>query len=129
MLILPLTPDKQKPRAHARSSSVGITLHNNDDTDKDSPVSPQPKNFGERSKSFSYGTGENLATEAKQKQRHQKRSLEQRSKQPLVYGALLSKVAMEMQKRVVVGERLKDNIQYSNVFDGKEAVVSVHGPP
>ncbi|KAM3579239.1 RHO1 GDP-GTP exchange protein 2 [Umbelopsis sp. WA50703] len=114
--------NKQKPRAHARSSSVGITLHNNDDTDKDSPVSPQPKNFGERSKSFSYGTGENLATEAKQKQRHQKRSLEQRSKQPLVYGALLSKVAMEMQKRVVVGERLKDNIQYSNVFDGKEAV-------
>jgi hypothetical protein len=32
---------------------------------------------------------------------------------------------MEMQKRVVVGNRLKDSIQYSDVFDGKEAVVSV----
>jgi hypothetical protein len=42
-----------------------------------------------------------------------------------VYCALLSKVAIEMQKRVVVGNRLKDSIQYSDVFDGKEAVVSV----
>lgn len=114
--------DKERPRAHTRSSSVGISLQNKNEIEKDSPDSPQPKNFGERSKSFSYGTGENLATEAKQKQRHQKRSIEQRSKPPLVYGAFLSKVAMEMQKRVVVGERLKDNIQYSNVFDGKEAV-------
>ncbi|KAJ2959350.1 hypothetical protein NQZ79_g5117 [Umbelopsis isabellina] len=122
ILPLPLTTGKERPRVHTRSSSVGITQQKNNETDKDSPVSPQPKNFGERSKSFSYGTGENLATEAKHKQRHQKRSLEQRAKQPLVYGALLSQVAMEMQKRVVVGERLKDNIQYSNVFDGKEAV-------
>ncbi|KAI9285741.1 CNH domain-containing protein [Umbelopsis sp. AD052] len=64
-----------------------------------------------------------MATEAKQKhQRHQKRSIEQRPKPPNIYAALLSKVAMEMQKRVVVGDRTKDSIQYKDVFDGKEAV-------
>jgi len=122
-LAVSLRGEAQQPRAHMRSSSASTTLQKSLPSKESSPSSPKPKAIGERSKSFSYGTGENLATEAKQKQRqNQKRSIEHRSKQPIVYAALLSKVALEMQRRVVVGDRVKHSIQYSNVFDGKEAV-------
>lgn len=42
---------------------------------------------------------------------------------PLVYPALLSKVAEAFRDRVTVGPRMKDSIEYQNAFDGREAVV------
>ncbi|KAI7878879.1 hypothetical protein K492DRAFT_132198 [Lichtheimia hyalospora FSU 10163] len=41
---------------------------------------------------------------------------------PLVYPALLSKVAEAFRDRVTVGPRMKDSIEYQNAFDGREAV-------
>jgi hypothetical protein len=38
--------------------------------------------------------------------------------------ALLSSIASEMEKRLILSDRIKNDILYSNVFDGKEAVVS-----
>ncbi|KAK0548821.1 RHO1 GDP-GTP exchange protein 2 [Tilletia horrida] len=41
---------------------------------------------------------------------------------PLVYPALLSKVAEAFRTRVTVGERVKDGLTYQDAFDGREAV-------
>lgn len=41
---------------------------------------------------------------------------------PLVYPALLSKVAETFRARVVLSERTKDGLTYSDAFDGREAV-------
>ncbi|PWY97663.1 CNH-domain-containing protein [Testicularia cyperi] len=41
---------------------------------------------------------------------------------PLVYPALLSKVAEAFRSRVALGERTKDGLTYSDAFDGREAV-------
>lgn len=44
-------------------------------------------------------------------------------KQQQIYPALLSKVAFAFKDNMVVGSKLKDSIQYHNVFDGRDAVV------
>lgn len=44
---------------------------------------------------------------------------------PAIYPALLSKVAEAFQERIVLSTRVKDSIKYKDVFDGKEAVVSL----
>ncbi|KAL0953720.1 hypothetical protein HGRIS_004910 [Hohenbuehelia grisea] len=41
---------------------------------------------------------------------------------PIVYPALLSRVAEAFRERTVVGDRLKDGLTYKNSFDGREAV-------
>ncbi len=41
---------------------------------------------------------------------------------PLVYPAMLSKVAEAFRSRVVLSERTKDGLTYSDAFDGREAV-------
>jgi hypothetical protein len=38
---------------------------------------------------------------------------------------LLSQIAAEMKRKIIVNDRLKDGIKYTNVFDGKEAVVNI----
>ncbi|CAO1617455.1 unnamed protein product [Parajaminaea phylloscopi] len=43
-------------------------------------------------------------------------------KGPLVYPALLSRVAESFQQRVSVAERVKDGLTYKDAFDGREAV-------
>lgn len=42
---------------------------------------------------------------------------------PIVYPALLSKVAEAFRERVTLGTKTKDSIEYQNAFDGREAVV------
>lgn len=44
-------------------------------------------------------------------------------KQPEYYRAFLSHVAAELKKRMILSKRIKNDIEYNNVFDGKEAVV------
>ena len=46
-----------------------------------------------------------------------------KDRKPIVYPALLSKVSDAFRERVIVNTKTKDNIQYSNAFDGREAVV------
>lgn len=41
---------------------------------------------------------------------------------PLVYPALLSRVAEAFQERITLSERVKDGLTYSEAFDGREAV-------
>jgi hypothetical protein len=41
---------------------------------------------------------------------------------PLVYPALLSKVAVSFKERVALGTKVKDGIEYADAFDGAEAV-------
>lgn len=41
---------------------------------------------------------------------------------PIVYPALLSRVAQAFQERITLGERGKDGLSYTDAFDGREAV-------
>lgn len=43
-------------------------------------------------------------------------------KTPLVYPALLSRVAEAFRERIPIGDRLKDGLTYKDSFDGREAV-------
>jgi len=40
------------------------------------------------------------------------------------YRAFLSSIAFELKRRIITNDRIKNGIEYSNVFDGKEAIVS-----
>lgn len=42
---------------------------------------------------------------------------------PIVYPALLSRVADAFRARVTLSNRMKDNLEYKDCFDGREAVV------
>jgi len=42
---------------------------------------------------------------------------------PIVYPALLSRVAEAFRARVTTSNRMKDGIEYKDCFDGREAVV------
>lgn len=42
---------------------------------------------------------------------------------PIVYPALLSRVAEAFRARVTLSTRMKDNLEYKDCFDGREAVV------
>ncbi|CAG8665312.1 13719_t:CDS:10 [Dentiscutata erythropus] len=41
---------------------------------------------------------------------------------PIVYPALLSKVADAFRSRIILSNRMKDNLEYKDCFDGREAV-------
>lgn len=41
------------------------------------------------------------------------------------YPALLSSIAYEMKRRIIPSDRIKNDVLYNNVFDGKEAVVTM----
>jgi hypothetical protein len=49
-------------------------------------------------------------------------SLRQVKKTPIVYPALLSRVADAFRDRIPVTDRVKDGLTYKNAFDGREAV-------
>lgn len=42
---------------------------------------------------------------------------------PTYYRAFLSSIAHEFKRRIISSDRIKNDIEYHNVFDGKEAVV------
>ncbi|EPT02968.1 hypothetical protein FOMPIDRAFT_1142932 [Fomitopsis schrenkii] len=46
----------------------------------------------------------------------------QRSRTPIVYPALLSRVAEAFKSRIVLQDRVKDGLTYKDAFDGREAV-------
>jgi hypothetical protein len=50
-----------------------------------------------------------------------------RTKTPLVYPALLSRVAQAFRERIVLGDRVKDGLTYTGAFDGREAVDRIAG--
>lgn len=45
-----------------------------------------------------------------------------RSRSPLVYPALLSRVAEAFKERIIPADRIKDGLTYKDAFDGREAV-------
>jgi hypothetical protein len=40
------------------------------------------------------------------------------------YRAFLSNIAYEMKRQIITSDRIKNGIEYNNVFDGKEAIVN-----
>jgi hypothetical protein len=65
-----------------------------------------------RSQSFAYGT---------KNENNNSNSISKR--QPIIYSALLSRIAIELKQRVTLSDHTKDDIEYKNTFDGKEVVV------
>lgn len=63
----------------------------------------------------------NVSRIEKNKQRMIKSN--EKSVQPRYYRAFLSHIAIELKKRLILSKRIKNGIEYNNVFDGKEAVV------
>jgi hypothetical protein len=45
-----------------------------------------------------------------------------KSKTPIVYPALLSRVALALRERLILGDKYKDGLTYPNAFTGSEAV-------
>jgi hypothetical protein len=66
--------------------------------------------MAQRSRSFAYGTRTDPS--ASKSVQHAR-----------IYAALLSKVAIEFRQRIILTDNVKDDIEYKNTFDGKEAVV------
>lgn len=63
-----------------------------------------------RSQSFAYGTKNEASNHSK----------------PIVYSALLSRIAIELRQRITLSDHIKDDIEYKNTFDGKEVVVRIY---
>ncbi|KAG2200207.1 hypothetical protein INT47_009845, partial [Mucor saturninus] len=61
-----------------------------------------------RSQSFAYGTRQETPNNQKQK--------------PIVYSALLSRIAIALRQRIVLADHIKDDIEYKNTFEGKQVV-------
>ncbi|GAA5799436.1 hypothetical protein HPULCUR_004851 [Helicostylum pulchrum] len=59
-----------------------------------------------RSQSFAYGTKKEASNHSN----------------PIVYSALLSRIAIELRQRITLSDHIKDDIEYKNTFDGKEVV-------
>ncbi|CAO3679184.1 unnamed protein product [Rhizopus stolonifer] len=81
--------------------------------------SPQPRTSNSttvpraQSENTSHVPGKNRQRLSKVNMKH---------KQPEYHRAFLSHVAAELKKRMILSKRIKNDIEYNNVFDGKEAV-------
>lgn len=62
-----------------------------------------------RSQSFAYGSKQSSFLDQKQK--------------PIVYSALLSRIAIALRQRIALADHSKDDIEYKNTFEGKQVVV------
>lgn len=51
------------------------------------------------------------------------KSISNNNAQHHYYRAFLSSIAFEFKRRIILSDRIKNDIEYHNVFDGKEAVV------
>lgn len=76
------------------------------------PTQPKPKSAYDRSFSFSSGPSA--------QPRHP--TPQPSPRPPIVYPALLSRVAEAFRCRIVLSERTKDGLTYTECFDGREAV-------
>jgi RHO1 GDP-GTP exchange protein 1/2 len=61
-------------------------------------------------------------TPGRQGTRRSSGSARPRRSSPVVYPALLSRVAQAFKERIALGDRVKDGLTYSDAFDGREAV-------
>ncbi|CDH54221.1 cnh-domain-containing protein [Lichtheimia corymbifera JMRC:FSU:9682] len=104
---------------HATSSSATTGQQ------RSSSSSSSRRLCGERSHSFSFSnptlTSTNDSTIHNTSSATSAAAAIMKERIPLVYPALLSKVAEAFRDRVTVGPRMKDSIEYQNAFDGREA--------
>lgn len=42
---------------------------------------------------------------------------------PIIYAALLSKIALELRHCITLSDHIKDDIEYKNTFTGKDLIV------
>lgn len=71
--------------------------------------------MAQRSQSFAYGT----------KNESKLGSSSASTPKPIVYSALLSRIAIELRQRITLSDHIKDDIEYKNTFDGKQMVVCI----
>ncbi|KAI7906587.1 uncharacterized protein BX663DRAFT_497013 [Cokeromyces recurvatus] len=70
------------------------------------PIITTQEVIAQRSQSFAYGTTKTT----------------EKSKDPIVYPALLSKIAVELRQRIILSDHIKDEVEYKNTFDGRQVV-------
>ncbi|KAJ2956222.1 hypothetical protein NQZ79_g7884 [Umbelopsis isabellina] len=108
---LPIQPSDQQPRVQERYSENELS------------IVPESPSHAQRSQSVSYGS---MFNQVKQdRDRHKEHELFLSKGTPLVYPGLLSLVAQELKRQVEVGTRIKDGLEYKNVFDGRQAVTKL----
>ncbi|KAF7731444.1 RHO1 GDP-GTP exchange protein 2 [Apophysomyces ossiformis] len=80
--------------------------------------------LAQRSRSFAYGSHPSSNTRMTQNATTKSSSRPSSSSSTIlsIYPALLSRVAAELKQRIVLGDRVKNGIEYKNAFDGQEAV-------
>lgn len=83
------------------------------------PIVTTQEIMAQRSQSFAYGTKSATATATTTATATA--TVKRKSN---VYSALLSKIAIELRQRITLADHIKDDIEYKNTFDGKQAVVS-----
>ncbi|KAI8388193.1 CNH domain-containing protein [Radiomyces spectabilis] len=97
------------------SFSMSLPLRRSAESVYNMPVTPRRYGHriqGERSQSFSFGNETPVTIVP----------VATKETLPVIYPALLSKVAEAMKERVTVATRTKDSIKYKEAFDGREAV-------
>ncbi|KAI9249880.1 CNH domain-containing protein [Sporodiniella umbellata] len=84
--------------------------------------SPQPRISNSTSMPRVQQDNNHLAYHMPGKNRQKLSKANIKHSQPEYYRAFLSHVAAELKRRIVLSKRIKNDIEYNNVFDGKEAV-------
>lgn len=84
------------------------------------PIVTTQEIMAQRSQSFAYGTKSATAAATTTRTTTTTATVKQKSN---IYSALLSKIAIELRQRITLADHIKDDIEYKNTFDGKQAVV------
>ncbi|KAI9480525.1 MAG: hypothetical protein EXX96DRAFT_501510 [Benjaminiella poitrasii] len=82
-------------------------IHDSSSFKKDSlvPVVTTQEAVAQRSQSFAYGTKAN-----------------DKPKESNIYPALLSRIATELKRRIILSDHVKNGVEYKNTFDGRQVV-------
>lgn len=90
---------------------------------RERPKPPLTNQRTERFRSFSYSDASSSVASEVSSSPSSPSSTIGKQHIPIVYPALLSRVAEAFRVRVTLSNRMKDNLEYKDCFDGREAVV------
>ena len=90
---------------------------------RERPKPPLTNQRTERFRSFSYSDASPSSVTSEASSSPVSPSTIGKQHIPIVYPALLSRVADAFRVRVTLSNRMKDNLEYKDCFDGREAVV------
>ncbi|CAO3670061.1 unnamed protein product [Umbelopsis ramanniana] len=102
---------------HLRAGSASLTVPSKHSSENLRQHAPRPRVISDHSME--------LARLKEHHAKHLHHHAKPKDQVPLVYPALLSKVAMAFKERVSLGTKVKDGIEYAEAFDGTEAVDTI----